>query len=588
MGQVAFNKFTYEDVKNVLSSALLTLTGNDLNFYETQAKEEISFDIVESIQNQLVAHIDDMIGLINGRIDNRLGKVEEDSFKKFIQCYKNWKNAFSDIFLEFNSKYLNKYKFSPKGAWELFPTEDEYDKLNEQLTQEYLSSERNIMTDTLKELDVVGKISEIQHTDNFLKLIVKTKRDKYKDLDQTVFRGKMKGFGGVIRINANYDEKLGALVLSTKWTEKGGTGDFIRKYASVLLNSAGLKAAQSKAVSDTISRDEALTIFLKDPIVEKIKAQSTYGKFFNKGLDQVNIGNISVGANKSLFMGAMGEAYWYGFFYYAMSESGIKMSEQDLKAAGVALKSRAGQEVPIDIIFNRLGIQVKNLSRTVSSTTHVGAAKVRLTSESDTTLSKFLTTPGLGKVGLGEGAVEILGNFFFAEFYNRPNPKFADDNTTPTYTDYKNLYGYFSAIQAQNEALIMGLIPRIISIDKDLRIALKDTVESKLRDEEGDIDGVFVGMPDLFIIGDRIFKSSTLLGDIKKVIKNNFNLSKQKDDTAFEITSFKLNISPFERAVGNKIYNDDITADVNSLMEESKISFSIYFNFILPDIAGDR
>lgn len=571
MAKTAFNTFTYKDVENILAQALGIMTNNTLDSYqELKENENINSIVKTNIKTGIINHIDEMIRELKERV-NKCFPKENGELTNFITYYNNWREAFSDKFNSFSSFLDENYVFNANGVLSAGDIE-----LKDNILEDYNKEEvYPILTNYLKSNDFLGKISsKTVTTGQFGKITLEISNiDKNKLTSLEGFVGK----GSSIKVEYKYDEKNNKMIVSFKNTDR--RNKFLQRYQAILFDEEYQKLLETPDSKKIINSINKIEVFKKNPIIEYFANNKELGNYFVKGLDKVG-NDISITASKSGFMGAIGEAYWYGFFYYLASK-GCQTAENYVQAVGTSLKSNAGQEVPIDIIFKNMGIQVKNLSYAT-----VEPKRVRLTSQSNQKMNSFLSNPGLGNAGLASNEVEILGKFFFTANYNKPNfEKFSG----PSLDKYNNLYSYVKAAYDEKITFLTSLLPRIISIDKNLQINMKDNIEEQIENEKDDLERIYANMPDLFIINDKLYYSVDLLEDLKKVIQKDYI---DKNDVimgdAFEFTNVKFNVTPFEEAPEGHIYDYPMEVDVDELMKKSTVSFSLYFNFNIPDINGEK
>jgi len=211
-------------------------------------------------------------------------------------------------------------------------------------------------------------------------------------------------------------------------------------------------------------------------------------------------GAIAINSSSSAITGALGEWYWLSFFDYLALLS--PLLKKEVAAAGVKLKSTKGQEVPIDIIYGALGVQVKNY--TPKNVKNQSFKFLRPTDKIP--LDTFLSGQGFGRLGEPE-LVPVFGDFFFSKYYN-----------IPINTEFDKTAARFQIVQDGIRTYIESSIAQLMNLNKSSIEISEESKQYFAVEENIDVNSIIAGIPDVFIIGKNFIFSYTLVDEILKSI----------------------------------------------------------------------
>ena len=275
-------------------------------------------------------------------------------------------------------------------------------------------------------------------------------------------------------------------------------------------------------------------------------------EFIEYELNRFN--SYDINETGAMIKGFLGEIYWTAFFRY-LTKKRITVVPTGLE------KTTAGKQVPIDILLEELGFQVKNY---------------RIKEDGTTTFKKKMSLLGFvqERLGLSE---EAFQNFYISWGYNKV---ITEDTPTGsiTYTKeyvekhYKPLFDRFEQIISQAaagglEKIATARIDRILKLDDEFDFESKETNELVK-----EIDGVRANV--LYLIGPNLVFSSDIVRAVLRLLKNrqakvkfnNFSFS-YKEPTASSVWP-NPNSQAARNLMAGNIIDYEIQIEVGSLFQE--------------------
>lgn len=242
---------------------------------------------------------------------------------------------------------------------------------------------------------------------------------------------------------------------------------------------------------------QPIVLALKDWLSKNIKDQEilSYVMYqFNNNIDKYAI-NKSYAAVK----GFLGEVRTAAFLDYLCGRMGVAIP------AGILKTANANTDIPIDIVLESFGFQVKNYQLTKN-----GAVNLIRRSESSMSMGNFIEL----RLKPDEQIKDILTEFFGSYQFNQPI-----EDATPL---YRSIYKRFE-IGDRVKGIFDGYLDNILKISEDFSV------------ENSDIFGKQqLYFNTFFVISDRIVPSSYILQQIINELEQN---SKEAITSSYYISS---------------------------------------------------
>ena len=575
-----WESFSMEDVEAILAEALTTMGINSLASLpdiENTANRKISEKIQEYIKNNAIQHIENLKQQIINRINQESG-LSIDEIKKIPDLYEAWKINTKDFFYKINEEYSKELAFN---IGEILPENE--------MRENFIQTFGNFGQD-LSDLDLIGSFQDVYRVEKELKggkvtvvkMVLDTpdfsaikkkieQRSKQKNIykmDITVTEEDVKGKGKRLIIYADFGSGT-------------ATKPFM-KYRDYLKKAGEIVKDNKKSNDKLVTSENKIELFRSLPSIQELSTntENSYYKYLLNALNIVGKSDalknlVQLTASQSSFKGAIGEFYWYGFLLFLKDKLGLRANP---RAVGELPKQ---VDVPIDLVFQSLGFQVKNYSTNIiksgymKSTAENISEKIEIANEKKS-LSSFMLNSGLGNVGLDVNAVEVIGSLYFARSYNRPNPQ-RKDKDYPRYNSVYNTLAYVA--EHDVPYYFQTLLPRLMSIDSELSFALKEVEDDKeYKELKTDLEKLNLGMPELFIINDKIYSTVVLLDEMILLLQ-------QGNKSGSHFVFYEPDISNIELT---KMRWNETVGIVNlvNLMGIPKIKYKIdlILNDTLPDI----
>ena len=193
-----------------------------------------------------------------------------------------------------------------------------------------------------------------------------------------------------------------------------------------------------------------------------------------------NLNKYAISYNFGVIKGFLGEVYWTAFFKY------LSGNNNKVNPTG-NIKNLKGQSIPIDLLIENYGFQVKNYI------IKNGKVNLGLRNEDSRLMGSFI----LNRAEVA--ASEALLLFFGAWGYNRPT-----DYATE---EYKNLYNSFPENFATVDKIFQAHVDKIIGIDKKFAQKQEEGIENLFPDEE-------VHYNNFFLVNNKIIPASEIVQGI--------------------------------------------------------------------------
>lgn len=226
---------------------------------------------------------------------------------------------------------------------------------------------------------------------------------------------------------------------------------------------------------------------------------------------------IAISKNASAIRGALGEIYWAAFFDFL----GVRVIP-----AGFDARTIGGKQLPIDLVFEKFGFQVKNYTQKdglVTFNQHY-APKLKQMVPNEVSLGWFFSN-GLD---LGDSAKEALGKFYFSRNYNIRNvEKDPDGNYIPIENRFDPISNaIFSYAEANAH--------KLLNMDRQIELKAPDMFDVQLN----------AGRPIMFFINEQPLPASEM---IQEIIDGLMNDGEQEifiniKNLSFELTPFDLSV----------------------------------------------
>lgn len=245
----------------------------------------------------------------------------------------------------------------------------------------------------------------------------------------------------------------------------------------------------------------------------------------------IKLQNFALNMNEKVIRGFLGEVYWTAFWKYILN--------QELIPTGAMRETSGrdvGQQIPVDIIFEDLGFQVKNFNLSA----HPDVIYFPY-NEKTSSISNFITHD----LELDEGYIDSLERFLFSYGYNRSID-----------SSFDMIESRFSFILSEFEKTMyeytLARADKIIDVDKDFKFELINS------------SSLVNNLNTIYIIGDRFVLASDIVMNIMEGLLDGYGIT-------VEISTFEFNVS--QPDLGRRYPQ---TMDyTNDFMKNEKITFQI-------------
>ena len=307
-------------------------------------------------------------------------------------------------------------------------------------------------------------------------------------------------------------------------------------------------------------------------ILSKIPEENTEIKLLVKNIlkkELIEVQNYDLNRSTSVIRGSLAEIYWTCFFNFI----GLKA-----KPVGLNLKDIKNRQVPIDLIIEDLGFQVKKYDTFNTSSVFFGldygeikkneAETLKLNPET-VTLKKLFST----QLQLDNEDMESIGRFFISKNYNKPtrDKKYQNEK----FEEYKVLYGRFNAAKPEVtiESYVKAHIDKLISTNKDVEMP-----------KDFGFININVGRPTIWLINNNIIPSSII---VEKIIENLKKSLHGENSVFISLKEFTLNLSSFKM---NEVWPKKVDIDPAGKMASAtgkyliEVNLESFFNKLLKTL----
>ena len=260
----------------------------------------------------------------------------------------------------------------------------------------------------------------------------------------------------------------------------------------------------------------------------------------------VNEFMINIGRNESVIKGFLGEIYWTAFWKYITNGKVIPTGKMTITSG-----TEIGEEVPIDIVFEDIGFQVKNYAITVNS----NRSYTKLQDVRDMKLTTFLTE----RLEL-PGWVEPVERFFFAYGYNR---LISGSHAEEIYSGVEKRFKFIlDSFEKQLKMISTARLDKIIRLDREFTSELDNLIDTS------DFENQQYNT--VYLIGDKVILSSDIVTNIIHAI----------DASPDSIIDIKLQGFKFTTSQPNFgfQYPDPGSYNPNAATKDQKVRYSIEIN----------
>lgn len=277
--------------------------------------------------------------------------------------------------------------------------------------------------------------------------------------------------------------------------------------------------------------------------------------------------NIQIGRSRQLIRGALGEIYWTAFFIYI----GLRTSpvgKLTSTETNIKNKTQQGKQIPVDIVFEGCGAQVKNYTVDKNNIVRFNSHFDQVLQQAipnKQNLANFLVGRGGGLQMSPREARLIYGRYWFSEQYNKRDVKHDVDGV------YVAVEERFSAIDHGIETYFRNCIDKLLKFNYDVTL---DKKSSDLLVE--DKDSFDPGKPIFFIINDIIYPTSYIIDQIELNLKE----LGENDIIAIKVENFFMKISDNFVNPQGSVYPNQAKPTIEKGLESSEITYSIDVNVL--------
>ena len=253
--------------------------------------------------------------------------------------------------------------------------------------------------------------------------------------------------------------------------------------------------------------------------------------------------DIKMGRNSSVVRGALGEIYWAAFFDFINVPA---------VPVGLTAKTTNNKEIPVDILFEEFGFQVKNYTMkdgVVTFNQHF-SKEVQEMVPNQIPFDKFFANT----LELGASASEAIGKFYFSKNYNLRNEKIDKE-------------GKYSPVEARFAPIEQGIIS-YIKANQDKLLNLNRNV--LLKTPELFNENFNPGRPILFLINETPLLASAMVQEIINQLSPNFN-----DLVYINIKGLEVNSHSFQTS---KHWDQSVEPNIAGRLKGSYVSYTIDVN----------
>lgn len=323
--------------------------------------------------------------------------------------------------------------------------------------------------------------------------------------------------------------------------------DIIEKFQPLIKNQE--EFTQSKLKSEIHKKVQSI-------IVSYLPAGSEVASnIISKVIDDylINSFDIALNRRREVIRGALGEIYWNAFFRYCHINN--------TKAVGANVLSEKGQMIPIDILLEDIGFQVKNYTNIDGIVTfHQHMKKGEMVANNESFTNFFGNFLNLN--------LEALGNFYVSYYYNEI------DYDSSNHQVYVPVRDRFSVILEGVESYIKANTDKLLNFNRDIILKNPDLLDVN----------VDPGRPTIFLINENAYPTSFLIEQIILSIDSHFGID-QNSVLWIDPTSFSVDSSGFDTG---EVWKEseiekrkDFNPEVSSLMKKCKVSYTIKLNLPL-------
>lgn len=538
------------DVITIQNSVLQMISGQT---HTAQGKKELSSYIIDKEKDDLL------------KLKDFYLKQEEVFFNKF-ENIKNYKQLFEKI-----------DQWNASGAYRILKSQELIDFIQATVQQVSLvdlqSLLESITNNDMVLSDILIKAFDLDANEELTKIVKGIVGEGLvKGIKQTS-GGRSTTLGLSINVDDASGIKEGYTFLKGKskgitlFRKKGSnsiefhfTQDFNSKSRDRFMTAVETEAKkqQENFTIDNTERNKVLR-----QIKEKI------AEFINLPLDNINIEpiksviedfiisskEINLNRSTSVIRGALGEIYWTAFFRWL----GLKT-----RPVGFSIQEeKTGAEIPVDIMIESLGAQVKNYTENngiVSMNTHFDR-KLNQQVDKNPTLANFLGLTGFHYLQVKDPIA--FGRLWYSENYNLPQQNFSEDKN---FSKYERVYKRFEPIDRNINTYFKAILDQLLGLNKQIQVENNDVLEENFDP----------GKPTFFIFEKEFFPTSFLV----EQIYNQLDGKVSEELINFTIQDYRIDLTPFEVAPGERYGEHDTSKTVNirEKLSQSRITYHIDVN----------
>lgn len=543
MGNLKFN--TVQQVVDIQNELMLHLT-----YGSTYHSSDLIDTILENEREELV-------------ILKKFFKTQEDRLFSSLGCNLTYSEFYNKVRAWYNT-----------GAGSLLNNEALIDKIQEVLEES--------ITYNLKE--IITKFNKTQITEELASEIFGEEIAKAIDWENARFKGGIRG-----GIDEKDFKRAGTIML--KMTVPGEKNNrifnknykFLEKIKGITLFQSKQKDRQNEIefrftknipigaqnviiekFQPLIKDQGSIQLALKSEIHQKVQSiiisylpagSEVASDIISKVIDDylINSFDIALNRKREVIRGAIGEIYWNAFFRYCHINN--------TKAVGANVRTKKGQMIPIDILLEDIGFQVKNYTNIDGIVTfhqHMKKGEMVANNESFTNFfGNFLNLD-----------LEALGNFYVSYYYNEI------DYDSSNHQVYVPVRDRFNVILEGVESYIKANTDKLLNFNRDIILKNPDLLDVNIDP----------GRPTIFLINEDAYPTSFLIEQLILSIDSHFGID-QNSVLWIDPTSFLIDSSGFDTG---EVWKEseiekrkDFNPEVGSLMKKCKVSYKIKLNLSL-------
>lgn len=256
--------------------------------------------------------------------------------------------------------------------------------------------------------------------------------------------------------------------------------------------------------------------------------------------------NVIYGALEELYIAAF--AKYFGFPYQLVGHL-IKSKKTE--------NNKGGKEIPVDIIFEGAGAQIKSYYENEGVVTFNQHFEKKTQEMVPNSISLHSFLSGNNYLQLADPLV--FGSFYFSEVYNKYNKEIANGDTS-----YESIWKRFEPIRKGIKTYAESSLDKLLNFNHEIAIQSPDLINTNL------LKGFEAGRPTFFFINGKPIPTSAMIDDIIN------SLSEKGNEILIKIQNFDINTSSFNKATNGKKWPEDVSdPDVMDLLKKSKVEYTI-------------